>query len=324
VPVLTAVEDLIGGHLALVGHIARETAARLPRHLDTDDLVGAGALALVQAAHAFDPSLGVPFARFAGTRIRGAMIDQMRQRDWATRSVRSRARALDRVTEGLTAALQRTPTDEELAAASGMSVAEVRAIREGADRAALLSLDPITADDSLGGGSLGGAVPQPDEVLVAAERIGYLRDAVAELPDRVRRVVAGYYLEHRQLIELAEELGVTQSRASQLRAEGLDLLREALSRLLHDDARAGAGASAEPADGVRARRREAYVTAVAQRSTLRDRANVQAYLDGVALIGARNAGGPPPGAQSGGSLPPSGHPNGAAQVPQRLSTAADR
>ncbi len=286
-----AVEELIGGHLALVGHIAREASSRLPRHLDTDDLTGAGALALVQAAHAFDPSFGVPFARFASTRIRGAMIDQMRQRDWATRSVRSRARALDRAAETLTAALQRTPTDAELAAAGGMSVEEVRAIREGTDRAVLLSLDPLGGDDGAAATSLQDAAPRPDEVLVAAERIGYLRDAMAELPERTRTVVVGYYLEHRPLTEIAEELGVTQSRASQLRAEGLALLREALSALLQEGPRPGTDDGGT--DGVRARRREAYVVAVAKRSTIRDRANVQAYLRGAALIGAGGAPAPP-------------------------------
>ncbi len=294
------VDALVTTNLALVGHLAREASARLPRHLDTDDLVGAGALALVQAAHSFDPGLGVPFARFATTRVRGAMIDQMRQRDWATRSVRSRARTLTTVTEELTRGLQRTPTEAELAAASGMSVAEVRQVAQSTDRASLLSLDPVAADDEGLGAALADAGPRPDEVLVAAERVGYLRDALAELPGRTRMVVTGYYLENRQLTELAEELGVTQSRASQLRAEGLELLREALSRLLTDDARAGAGGYGrdeprevaegprdgtpdEARDGVRARRREAYVQAVAERSSVRQRADVQAYLDGMAL-----------------------------------------
>jgi len=291
-----AVEALVSAHLALVGHLVREAAARLPRHLDTDDLYGAGALALVQAAQSFDDELGVPFARFASARVRGAMIDHMRQRDWATRSVRSRARALNTVAEELTKALNRTPTDVELAAASGMSEQEIRAVLQGTDRAALLSLDPLTADDDGLGAGLVDRSPRPDEALVDAERLGYLRDAIAELPERARRVVTGYYLENRQLTELAEELGVTQSRASQLRAEALDLLHEALSRLLTDDSRAGAGASvlatggraAEP-DGVRARRREAYVAAVSRRSTIRDRADVQAYLAGAALHAAYDA-----------------------------------
>jgi len=296
-----AVEALVSAHLALVGHLVREAAARLPRHLDTDDLYGAGALALVQAAQSFDETLGVPFPRFASTRVRGAMIDQMRQRDWATRSVRSRARALANVSEELTKALHRSPTDVELAAASGMTEHEVRLVLQGTDRAALLSLDPMTADDDGLGAGLVDVSPRPDEALVAAERLGYLRDAIAELPERARRVVTGYYLENRQLTELAEELGVTQSRASQLRSEALDLLHEALSRLLTDDSRVGAGARAggpgagaggrpggEP-DGVRARRREAYVAAVARRSTVRDRADVAAYLAGAALHAVHEA-----------------------------------
>jgi RNA polymerase sigma factor for flagellar operon FliA len=299
-----SVEVLVSANLPLVGHLAREAAARLPRHLDTDDLYGAGALALVQAAQAFDATLGVPFARFAATRIRGAMIDQMRQRDWATRSVRSRARALATIGEELTKALHRAPTDAELAAASGMSEQEVRQVAAGTDRASLLSLDPLNADGEGLGTGLVDSAPRPDEALVAAERVGYLRDAIAELPERTRRVVTGYYLENRQLTELAAELGVTQSRASQLRAEGLDLLHEALSRLLTDDRRADAWAGvradeqtgtgrsvpAGDAEGVRARRREAYVKAVASRSTVRGRADVQAYLNGAMLHLAHQGG----------------------------------
>jgi RNA polymerase sigma factor for flagellar operon FliA len=284
-----AVEELVTTNLALVGHLAREAASRLPRHLDTDDLFGAGSLALVQAAQSFDPTLGVPFARFASTRIRGAMIDQMRQRDWATRSVRSRARALATVVEELTKALHRTPTDAELAAAGGMTEQEVRQVLQGTDRAALLSLDPLAGDDEGLGAGLVDSSPRPDEALVAAERIGYLRDAIAELPERARHVVIGYYLENRQLTELADELGVTQSRASQLRSEALDLLHEALSRLLTDDSRAAPATPAEDSDGVRARRREAYVQAVATRSTVRGRVDVQAYLDGAALHAAHAA-----------------------------------
>ncbi len=274
------VEALVRDHLGLVGHLAREAAARLPRHLDADDLVGAGSLALVQAARSFDPELGVPFARFASTRIRGAMIDHMRQRDWATRSVRSRARSLNTAAEELTKALHRAPTDAELAADAGMTEQEVRAYLQGTDRASLLSLDPVAVGDDGLGSSLEDRAPGPEEALVAAERMGYLRDAVAELPERTRHVVTGYYLEDRQLTDIADELGVTQSRASQLRSEGMDLLKEALQRLLGDEGRAGRGAEA---DGVRARRREAYVSAVAGRSDVRSRADVEAYLAGAPL-----------------------------------------
>jgi RNA polymerase sigma factor for flagellar operon FliA len=307
------VDELVRENLPLVGYIARETAARLPRHLDIDDLSGAGSLALVQAAQSFDPSLGVPFARFASTRIRGAMIDQMRQRDWASRSLRSRARALAAVTETLTTALHRAPTEQELAEGSGLSHADIREIRGATDRASMLSLDSRTPEGEEMGASIRDTAMTPEEILVAAERIGYLRDAVAELPDRLRQVVTGYYLEQRQLTELADELKVTQSRVSQLRAEGLSLLREALGRLLEPDATAGRPAKVpaqrHPADGTRdagglgtegsgsptsgaaagatsgaatagvaARRREAYVAAVGGRSSTSRRADVSRYL----------------------------------------------
>jgi RNA polymerase sigma factor for flagellar operon FliA len=282
-------EALITDHLPLVGHIARETAARMPRHLGTDDLVGAGSLALVQAAHSYDPSLGVPFARFANTRVRGAMIDQMRQRDWVSRSMRSRSKAIAAAAEALTAGLGREPTDLELAAATGHSQAELREIRSGTDRAVVLSLDPTAdADEGLAGG-IADPAPRPDEALIAAEKLGYLRDAIAELPERLRHVVTAYYLQQKPLTEIAAQLGVTQSRASQLRGEGLDLMREALQTLWNvtpagpaapkPDDRAGAPVDA----GVRSRRRDAYVRAVASRSGGTQRANVQAYLNGNSL-----------------------------------------
>jgi RNA polymerase sigma factor FliA len=280
------VEALVRDHLPLVGYIARETGARLPRHLDTDDLAGAGALALVQAAHAFDSSLGVPFARFANTRIRGAMIDQMRQRDWATRSLRSRARALASTTETLTIALGRTPNDAELASAAGLTQADIGQIRGGQDRAVVLSLDSVTPDSDGLAATLRDPAPCPEDALVASERLGYLRAAVAELPSRLRQVVSGYYLDQRPLTELAEELDVTQSRVSQLRAEGLHLLHEALSRLLDSDARAAE--PAEPGAGARTRRRDAYVEAVARRSSQGRRGDVSRYLDGPQSRSPRN------------------------------------
>lgn len=287
-----AIALLITEHLPLVGHVARETAARLPRHLGTDDLIGAGSLALVQAAQSFDPDLGVPFARFANTRVRGAMIDSMRQRDWASRTVRSRSKAIEAAAETLTAGLGRRPNDSELAAACGLSEAEVRDARHGADRAVLLSLDPLTTDDEGLGTSIPDAAPRPEEALIAAERMGYLRDAIAELPERLRMVVTQYYLEQVQLTEIAEALGVTQSRASQLRSEGLDLLREALERLWVATPNPGVPlqrggpdpeGDAGGGSGARSRRREAYVQAVASRSRSGQRANVQAYLDGEPL-----------------------------------------
>ena len=110
-------EALIVRHMPLVGHIVRETMARVPAHVDRDDLTSAGLTALVQAAHAFDAERGVPFARYAATRIRGAILDELRSIDWATRSVRRRARDLD-ATRTTLAVPRPVPTDAEVASAS--------------------------------------------------------------------------------------------------------------------------------------------------------------------------------------------------------------
>jgi RNA polymerase sigma factor for flagellar operon FliA len=213
------------------------------------------------------------------------MLDQMRQRDWVSRSVRSRSKAIAAATEALTAGLGREPTELELAAATGHSEAELREIRSGTDRAVVLSLDPIAGDDEGLAGGLADPAPRPDEALIAAERLGYLRDAIAELPERLRHVVTAYYIRQRPLTEIAEQLGVTQSRASQLRGEGLDLMREALQALWSATPAGPAGgrpvrAAVNTEAGVRSRRREAYVQAVAQRSGTGRRADVQAYLNG--------------------------------------------
>ena len=90
-------DSLVAQHLPLVGHIVRETAARVPSHVDKDDLSSAGMIALVNASRAFDAERGIPFARYAATRIRGAIVDELRSLDWASRSVRRRGREIDEI-----------------------------------------------------------------------------------------------------------------------------------------------------------------------------------------------------------------------------------
>ena len=106
-----ALEELIREHIPLVGHLVRETLSRVPGHVNRDDLTSAGLLALVTAAKAYDPAHGVPFTRFVAIRIKGALVDALRGLDWATRSVRQRARQVEKVRQELTGALGRTPTN---------------------------------------------------------------------------------------------------------------------------------------------------------------------------------------------------------------------
>lgn len=252
-------ETLIVKHMALVGHIVRETLARVPSHVDRDDLSSAGLAALVQAAHAFDPARGVPFPRYAATRIRGAIVDELRSIDWASRSVRRRARELDATRTQLATSLGRPATDAEVASAAGLSVEEVASNGDDVARAQVLSLH--ASEDSSLGESLVSSSPSPEAAAEHAERLTYLSEAVAELPERLRVVVEQYFLHERPMAEIAETLGVSESRVSQIRAEALVLLRDALNHELEPEL---VTPHARPT-GCAAQRREAYFAAVAAR-----------------------------------------------------------
>src|SRR5947199_2493801 len=161
-------EGQIREHIPLVGHLVRETLGRVPGHVSRDDLTSAGLLALVTAAKAYDASHGVPFTRFVAIRIKGALVDALRGLDWATRSVRHRARQVEKVRQELTAALGRTPTNTELAQSLGVAVDELDAVEDDVRRAVVLSLQGFatgTAEDMVTERDAG-----PEDLLVPRER----------------------------------------------------------------------------------------------------------------------------------------------------------
>ena len=252
-------ERLVTGHMALVGHIVRETMGRVPSHVSRDDLTSAGLIALVQATHGFEAERGVPFARYAATRIRGAILDELRSVDWASRSVRRRARDLDEARSRLAVSLRRVPSTAEVASAAGLSAGEVAANQDDIARAQVLSLQGAqeTAIDEL----LPGAGPSTEELLEHRERLTYMIEALAELPQRLRTVVREYFLAERPMAEIATSLGVTESRISQMRAEALALLRDAINQQLDPQL---VEAEARPG-GCVAQRRQTYFAAVAVR-----------------------------------------------------------
>jgi RNA polymerase sigma factor FliA len=257
-------ETLIRENMALVGHMVREMLFKVPAHVHRDDLASAGYAALVTAAQAFDPRRGIPFGKFAAMRVRGALLDELRGMDWASRSVRARARRADVARQELTAQLGRTPTATELAELLGVGVAELASVEDDVQRAAVLSLQGFTAgaaEDMVTDTAM-----NPEEMLLHRERLGYLHDAVAVLPERLRFVVEASFLQERPLSAVAAELGVTESRVSQLRTEALALLRDGLST--HMDQQESAAAKG---DGCVARRRAAYAAQIAGRSTMATR-----------------------------------------------------
>lgn len=261
-------------HMPLAHYLVAEMSSRIPSYVSRDDLESAAMVGLAQAARGYDESRGVPFDRFASRRIRGALLDELRSRDWATRSVRSSARAVHAASDQLTAQLGRVPTSLEIATHLNCDVSEIDAVAAGVARANVVNYESLFED-----GDGENLLPEdesasPDACLLERERHAYLVDAVAALPARLRQVVMGYFFEERSMHDLGEELGVTDSRISQMRAEALALLKEGLDAHLQPEA------PAEPTrpGGRVARRKDAYFAAIGDRRGTRDRIAAPASL----------------------------------------------
>jgi RNA polymerase sigma factor FliA len=256
---------LVDEHLSLVRQVVSDMSKRLPRHVRKDDLESAAMLGLAQAARSFDPERGIAFERHASNRIRGALLDELRGADWASRSVRSKARRMQRAADELAVELGHEPTRVQLAAQLGVDTEALDRLTDDVHRATVLNYDSVVAQ---GGEDLlpTGGEP-PEAVLLDRERRAYLVDAVMALPERLRHVVIGYFFKERPMHRIAEELDVTESRVSQLRAEALALVRDGLNANLDPEK-----LPPEPRpNGRLARRKAAYYAAIAANSDYRAR-----------------------------------------------------
>lgn len=260
-------EQLVREHLNLVRRAVAEMSAKMPKHAPRDDLMSAGMCGLAQAARAFDPTRGVPFHAYAATRIRGALLDELRTHDWASRPVRARARQLEVVNEKLVARLGRPATTAELAAEMGVAVSSIEGLQQDLHRATVLNYDSMVTSGDGESIIIGSDDDDPEASILDRERNAYLVDAIRALPERLRTVVIGYFFENRPMQEIGAELGVSESRISQLRAEALELLRDGMNSQLDPEAVRQQG---QP-NGRVARRRAAYYEAIATGSTTRDR-----------------------------------------------------
>ena len=279
-----AVDALVTANLPLVGYHVSELLGRVPAYVSRDDLVSAGSLALVLAAQAYDADTGVPFARYAALRIRGALLDELRSMDWVSRGARQRARRVSTASDELTWKLGRTPSRQELAEAMGTNVADIDAARGDADRR-ILSIEAFDSAiaDTVTEPSIG-----PEENVLVNEKMQHLHAAVKALPERLRYVVEELFFHDRPVVELAEELGVTQSRISQLRTEALALMKDGINSSLEPSL----VPVAERPDGVAERRRKAYFDLVAQQASFLARAS-QIATTGPAVVPSQRPAGAP-------------------------------
>ncbi|WP_309504711.1 MULTISPECIES: FliA/WhiG family RNA polymerase sigma factor [Nocardioides] len=220
--------QLVLQYSPLVKYVAGRVRAELPANVDSADLVSEGVFGLMDAIDKFEPDRGLQFQTYAVPRIRGAIMDSIRAADWVPRSVRSQLRTLDQAAERLRLQLGRTPTDEEIAAEAGMSLAELRTARGKSTSVS------SAADEELA--QVGDLAPRLDEMFEADDSRDELLQALARLPERDRIIMALYFFEGFTLGEIGLILDVTESRISQLRTRAMAALRGHLADVMREDA----------------------------------------------------------------------------------------
>jgi RNA polymerase sigma factor for flagellar operon FliA len=240
-PESKAIRDrLILTYAPLVKYVAGRLGSGLPAHVDADDLVSYGLLGLMGAIERYDPDRDVKFETYAITRIKGSIIDELRSMDWVPRSVRARAREIERAIADLERRLHRAPTDAEIAEKVGISQDELEDSLTDISRSSIAALDELWTVNTGGTSGSGDQValidtiedadaPDPQGALSEVEMKEAVGDAIARLPEREKLVVTLYYYEELTLREIGEVLGVTESRVSQLHTKAILRLKGRLA-----------------------------------------------------------------------------------------------
>lgn len=223
-------ENLITSHLPKVKYIADRMAAKLPPSVERDDLYGAGVIGLIDAVERFDATRGIAFTTFAEMRVRGAILDNLRSLDWASRGTRRKAREVQEAYSQLEQEKGDTATEEEVAEKMGISIAELRETLQDLRGLNVTDLDEREEETGL---TMLETICDPNasplEQYEDSDRRKRLAEAIEKLPERERQVVALYYVEELNMKEIGAVLEITESRVSQLKSQAVVRLRNALS-----------------------------------------------------------------------------------------------
>jgi RNA polymerase sigma factor for flagellar operon FliA len=231
-------EVALSKYAPLVKYVVDRLALHLPKSVERDDLISAAVIGLFDALEKYDASKGTKFETYAIWRIRGAILDELRSLDWASRSIRRKARNVEEVARGLGQKLGRAATEEEVADALNLSTVELSRLMDEVHGTALLSLSKsVSADEDQDFIQLEDIVDDPShrdalELIETDEAREVLLETIDNLPEQQRLVVALYYYEEMTLKEIGEALHISESRVSQIHTRAVKTLRSRLGRSL--------------------------------------------------------------------------------------------
>ena len=225
--------EVVEQHATLVKRIAYHLIARLPHTVEVDDLIQTGMIGLLDAAQHYDTTQGASFETYAGIRIRGAMLDEIRRNDWAPRSVHRKAREIAAVMQKLEQKHGRHATDNEIAKALGLNIEEYHQQLHDSAGHQVFSLDEFSDNDETHAQPITAVLSGPIDTLQSEEFQSALTEAIKTLPERECLLMGLYYNEELNLKEIGEVLGVSESRVSQIHSQTVIRLRSKLSDWLN-------------------------------------------------------------------------------------------
>jgi len=228
-------KDLIERYLPLVRNVVDRIKLTLPSHIDAEDLYSVGITGLIAAVRRFDPDQGSTFASYAATRIRGAILDELRRMDWCPRRTRARARKLKEAINALEQRLGRAASEPEICEALGLSPREYAKWLEESRPVTFIAIDQTAEGEDSDGASLHELLAdETDETgrekMEKKELLQLMAQRIAELPDIPRKILAMYYFENMRLAEIAQVFGLTESRICQIHSQTILGLRAFISR----------------------------------------------------------------------------------------------